>query len=90
VKNSAGERVEGSMRYRPIPMFDPRTFTKQGAGPHFEVMNFAGVWIEGVDPGPAGKRNVWARFMGFTGVAYEGGGTGGGPGSLIKVLKLVE
>ncbi len=78
------------MRYRPIPMFDPRTFTKQGSGPHFEVMNFAGVWIEKVDPGPAGKRNVWACFMGFTGVAYEGGGVGGGPGSLIKVLKLVE
>lgn len=90
VKNSAGERVEGSMRYRPIPMFDPRTFTKEGSGPHFEVMNFAGVWVDHVDPGPAGKRNVWARFMGFTGVAYEGGGTGGGPGSLIKVLKLVE
>ena len=90
VKNSAGERVEGSMRYRPIPMFDPRTFTKLGSGPHFEVMNFAGVWIDHVDPGPPGMRNVWARFMGFTGVAYEGGGVGGGPGSLIKVLKLVE
>jgi hypothetical protein len=36
VKNGAGERVEGSMRYRPIPMFDPRTFTKEGSGPHFE------------------------------------------------------
>jgi len=90
VKNSAGKRVEGSMRYRPIPMFAPPSFTKQGSGPHFQVMNFAGVWIERVDPGPAGKRNVWARFMGFTGVAYEGGGVGGGPGSMIKVLKLVE
>jgi Flp pilus assembly protein TadG len=90
VKNGAGERVEGSMRYRPIPMFDPRTFTLQGSGPHFEVMNFAGVWIDHVDPGPAGKRNVWARFMGFTGVASEGSGVGGGPGSLVKVLKLVE
>lgn len=90
VKNSVGERVEGSMRYRPIPVFDPYTFSKQGSGPHFQVMNFAGVWIDHVDPGPPGKRNVWARFMGFTGVAYEGSGVGGGPGSMIKVLKLVE
>jgi len=90
VKNGAGERVEGSMRYRPIPVFDPYTFSKQGSGPHFQVMNFAGVWIDHVDTGPPGKRNVWARFMGFTGVAYEGSGVGGGPGSMIKVLKLVE
>ncbi len=90
VKNSVGERVEGSMRYRPIPVFDPYTFSKQGSGPHFQIMNFAGVWIDHVDPGPPGKRNVWARFMGFTGVAYEGSGVGGGPGSMIKVLKLVE
>ena len=90
VKNSVGERVEGSMRYRPIPVFDPYTFSKQGSGPHFQIMNFAGVWIDHVDPGPPGKRNVWARFMGFTGVAYEGSGVGGGPGSMIEVLKLVE
>jgi Flp pilus assembly protein TadG len=90
VKNAAGERVNGSLRWRPIPMFDPYTFQKEGSGPHFKVMNFAGVWIDRVDPGPAGKRNVWARFMGFTGVAYVSGGTGGGPGSMIKVLRLVE
>jgi hypothetical protein len=54
------------------------------------VSNFAGVWIESIDDGPPGTRNVWARFMGFTGLAYAGGGTGGGPGSMIKALRLVE
>ncbi len=90
VVDSKGDPVTGSLRYRPIPMFDPYSFQKQGSGPHFQVMNFAGVWIERVDPGPPGKRNVWARFMGFTGVAYVSGGTGGGPGSMVKVLRLVE
>ncbi len=88
VKDSGGPVV--SLRSRGIPMFDPRTFQKQGSGPHFQVMNFAGVWIERVDPGPPGKRNVWARFLGLGGLSPVSGGTGGGPGSMIKVLRLVE
>ena len=89
MSRSTGKQVTASMRLRPIPMFEPPSHTMEGSGPHFSVSNFAGVWIERVDPGPAGKRSVWARFMGFTGVAYAGG-TGGGPGSMVKVLKLVE
>ena len=68
VVDSAGNPVEGSMRYRPIPVFAPPSYVHQTVGPHFQVMNFAGVWISHVDAGPPGKRNVWARFMGFTGV----------------------
>ncbi len=83
-------RVTGSLRSRPIPVFQPPSHTLQGSGPHFDVSNFAGVWIESIDDGPPGTRNVWARFMGFTGLAYAGGGTGGGPGSMIKALRLVE
>jgi Flp pilus assembly protein TadG len=90
MSSSTGKQVTASMRLRPIPMFEPPSHTQQGSGPHFSVSNFAGVWMDHVDPGPAGKRNVWARFMGFTGVAYAGGTGSSGPGSMIKVLKLVE
>lgn len=85
-----GVQVTASMRYRPIPMFEPPTHTMQGSGPHFVVSNFAGVWISHIDAGPPGTRNVWARFMGFSGMAYASGGTGGNNGSLVKVLRLVE
>lgn len=77
-----------SPRIRAIPLFDPTTYVLQGPNANFQIKNFVGVFIEDVTPGPPGKRDVIARFMGTTGVGAGGGP--GGPGSLVKVLKLVE
>ena len=78
--------VTGGLRYRNVPVMDPRAFVKQGAGPHFEIAGFVGVFISAVDRGPPGKRNVHA-------IVVPAIGSGGGSelaGPIVYTLRLVE
>lgn len=84
--NNGNEVVTGGLRMRTVPVFDPGTFKQQGSGPHFTMSHFMGVFIEGVDSGPPGKANVYARVMPAVGSGSSP--TGGGP--LLKVLRLVQ
>ncbi len=77
-----------SPRIRGIPVFEPPSYNKNGSSSNFQVAGFAGVFIEGVSPGPPGKRNVLARIMGFSGTDPTGGVGGGN--SLAKAVRLVE
>lgn len=88
VKDALGNDaiVTGGLRYRNVPLMKPGSFTQQGSGPHFEIAAFIGVFIESVDPGPPGKRNVHAII-----VPAIGSGGGGDPaGPLVYHLRLVE
>lgn len=79
--------VQGGLRYRTLPVFDPGTYTQQGSGPHFEISHFIGVFIESVDAGPPGQANVYGRILP---VVLTGGGNNTGQGPLTRVLKLVQ
>lgn len=83
-----GGEVTGGVRYRAVPLMDPNTHVVQGSGPHFQVSNFAGVFVEKVDPGPPGQRNVYARFMGFTG--SDGVGSAHDPDALVSWIRLIQ
>lgn len=84
--NDGNSIVTGGLRYRTVPVFDPNTFTQQGSGPHFQISHFVGVFIEGVDPGPPGQANVYARIM--PAIGFGDGDPGVGP--VVKKLRLVE
>ena len=78
--------VTGGLRYRHVPVMKPGSYVHQGSGPHFEIAGFLGVFIESVDPGPPGKRNVHAII-----VPAIGGGGGSDPaGPLVYRIRLVE
>jgi hypothetical protein len=84
--NNGNAVVTGGLRYRTVPVFDPNTFNQEGAGPHFVISHFIGVFVESVDMGPPGKANVYARIM-----PTVGSGNGSpGVGPLVRVLRLVE
>lgn len=85
--SNGNQVVTGGLRYRTMPVFDPRTFTQQGSGPHFVISHYVGVFIESVDSGPPGQANVYGRILPVVGVA-GGGTTNAGP--LVQVLRLVE
>ena len=78
--------VTGGLRYRNVPLMDPRYFTQQGAGPHFQIAGFVGIFIASVDPGPPGLRNVHAIIVPALGMG--GGSDLAGP--LVFQLRLVE
>jgi hypothetical protein len=79
------EIVTGGLRYRNVPVMKPGSYVHQGSGPHFEIAAFIGVFIESVDPGPPGKRNVNAII-----VPAIGGGGGNPAGPLVYQIRLVE
>jgi len=78
--------VTGGLRYRNVPVMKPGSFVQQGSGPHFEIAAFIGVFIESVDPGPPGKRNVNAVIV----PAIGGGGGSEFSGPLVYQIRLVE
>ena len=78
--------VTGGLRYRNVPVMKPGSYTHQGSGPHFEIAAFFGVFIESVDLGPPGKRNVHAVIV----PAIGGGGGSEFAGHLVYQLRLVE
>lgn len=75
-------------RYRPAPMFDPTTFNMQGSGPHFEISQIAGIFVNRVDniDTPPGQVNVYGIILPYAGKV--GGGTSAGP--LVLAVRLVE
>jgi len=79
-----------SMRYRAVPYLDPRFFTKQGSGPHFQVAGFGGMWVEEVrnelDDSGKGQRNVYARILKAPGNL----GDQPGAGPFVLALRLVN
>jgi hypothetical protein len=83
---SCNNPLGSSPRHRPAPLFDPNTYTQQGSGPHFAVLDIIGVWIDSVNTTPLGQQNVYATIVPFQGVL--GGGAVNGP--TIKALRLVE
>jgi hypothetical protein len=88
VKDALGNDaiVTGGLRYRNLPLMKPGSYVHTGSGPHFEIAAFIGVWIESVDKGAPGKRNVNAII-----VPAIGGGGGENPaGPLVYQIRLVE
>jgi len=88
VKDALGKDaiVNGGLRYRNVPVMKPGSFTQQGSGPHFEIAAFIGVFIESVDKGPPGQRNVNAVIV----PAIGGGGGSEFAGPLVYQIRLVE
>lgn len=88
VKDALGNDavVTGGLRYRNLPVMKPGSFVQQGSGPHFEIAAFIGVFIESVDNGPPGKRNVNAVIV----PAIGGGGGSEFSGPLVYHIRLVE
>lgn len=82
------ESCDLSPRVRAVPLFDPNTYDKTGSDANFVTSNLVYVFIDHVDPGPPGKRNVYARYAGAAGI---GSGNSEGPTTKVtKVLRLVE
>lgn len=81
------ESCELSPRVRATPLFDPNTFVLQGSDENFVTSNLVYIFVDHVDPGPPGKRNVWARYAGAAGL---GGADEGPTTKVVKVLRLVE
>ncbi|MFQ5889171.1 MAG: pilus assembly protein TadG-related protein [Gemmatimonadota bacterium] len=80
---------EVSPRIRAVPLFDPRTYVKQGPASNFQIAAFAGVFVVPGPPGvPFGQQNTYARWMGITGFEGVTGGVGAGP--LVRRVELVE
>ncbi len=78
-----------SPRIRPIPLFDPLSYSFNGAYSTFQVSNFAGVFVEQVGGGPPGARQIHLRFVRLAGEDATGGISGAGA-SLVKTVRLVE
>ncbi len=73
-----------SPRVRPIPMFDPREEPDPGTKP-FTFTNFAGVFVDRIQ-----GNTIYAKFMGYRGLAPAGPGGGLTAGPLFKSIRLIE
>lgn len=73
-----------SRRIRPVPLFDPRDQPDPGSKP-FVFTNFAGIFVESVE-----GKNVYARWIGYSGVNPASPGEGGSAGPLFKVVRLID
>jgi hypothetical protein len=80
-----------SPRIRPVPLFNPETYTKQGSNSNFQISDFMGLFIVpdpgGGPPGPPGQQSIYARIATFQGVLGGGGPT---TGPLIRAVQIVE
>lgn len=74
----------GSSRIRPMPMFNPTEEPDPGRKP-FTFTNFVGVFVEDIV-----GNEIWARWVGYSGVTYAGGVGEGPSAALFKRLQLVE
>ncbi len=86
-----GSAFPVSPRLRPVPLFNPETYTKQGSDSNFQISDFMGMFIvpdpgEG-PPAPPGQQSIYARIASFQG-ALGGGGPTTGP--LIRAVQIVE
>ena len=88
--------ITSSPRMRRLPLIDPNSVIPDpidGARTEATITNFGGVFIEKVScssnvghkVGPAGRWNVYVRFMGFT-----GGNAIDRDDALLKTIRLVE
>lgn len=88
--------ITDSNRIRRLPLIDPNSVIPDpvdGANTEATITNFAAVFIEKVScssnvghkVGPAGRWNVYVRFMGFT-----GGNAIDRDDALLKTIQLVE
>lgn len=88
VKNSKceleTEDCDLSPRVRAVPLFDPRTYTLEGADENFEVSTLVHVFVEGVSVDAFGRRNVWIRIGSASGVG------GVDPSKITKVTKILR
>ncbi len=73
-----------SPRVRPLPMFDPRDPPDNGHKP-FPFTNFAGVFVDRIE-----GKTVYAKFIGYRGLAPPGPGSGATAGPLFKTIRLIE
>ncbi len=80
----APERCRDSPRIRPIPMFDPTDGPDNGAKP-FDLMNFSGVFVEGMQ-----GKDIMARWVGYQGLNPASPEVGTNAGPLFKVVQLIE
>ncbi|MFQ5890030.1 MAG: pilus assembly protein TadG-related protein [Gemmatimonadota bacterium] len=74
----------GSPRVRAMPMFDPTEQPDPGKKP-ITLRNFAGVFVDRIE-----GNNVYAYFLGYSGIAPAGTPAGPTAGPIFKVLRLVE
>lgn len=89
--------VTSSSRIRALPLIRPDQVSGGGANVTAPIHSFAGVFVEKVScsptmphrGGPAGRWNVYVRFMGFTGF-NPGAPAGPGASPLAKALRLIE
>ncbi|MFQ5678319.1 MAG: pilus assembly protein TadG-related protein [Gemmatimonadota bacterium] len=88
VSNGTCPQFAVSPRLRSVPVFDPRFYCKTCAD-NFQVQDFFLMWIDSVDPGPPGKRNVYARIAGGAGIGF-GDDTEGPANKIVRRIRLVE
>lgn len=82
-----GSAFPVSPRLRPVPLFNPETYAKQGPGSNFQISDFMGVFIEPTLLGtPPGQASTYARVATLQGMV--GGGSGMGP--LVLAVQIVE
>ncbi len=82
-----GSAFPVSPRLRPVPLFNPETYVKQGPGSNFQISDFMGVFIEPTPAGtPPGQQSTYARVATLQGLV--GGGSGMGP--LVLAVQIVE
>jgi len=82
-----GSAYAVSPRLRPVPLFNPETYTKQGSGTNFQIAAFMGVFIVPGPPGPPGQQSTYARIATLQGLV-GGGGPSAGP--LVLAVQIVE
>jgi len=76
-----------SPRLRPVPLFNPETYTKQGSGSNFQIADFMGVFIVPGPPGPPGQQSTYAHIASLQGLVGGGGPTAG---PLVQAVQIVE
>jgi hypothetical protein len=82
-----GSAYPVSPRLRPVPLFNPETYTKQGSDSNFQISDFMGLFIVPGPGGPPGQQSTYARIASFQGVLGGGGPT---TGPLIRAVQIVE
>ena len=82
-----GSEFAVSPRLRPVPLFNPETYTKQGSGRNFQIADFMGVFVVPGPPGPLGQQSTYAHVASLQGLVGSGGPTAG---PLVLAVQIVE
>ena len=84
-----GSKYPVSPRIRPIPLFNPETYTKQGPSSNFQIADFMGVFVVPGPPDlPPGQQSTYAIIASFQGAVGSGDGPTTGP--LLQAVQIVE